>query len=92
MSERISKEDYEAIQQLLISQGRIFVMLDIEGFIEAIDRAETVGPFIDPTLFRTASDRLELVKTLAYGALAFKNAVIAAEEKRLRIMGEEKST
>jgi len=85
----MDKGEYENIQELLISQGRIFALLDLEGFLSAIEHSDAVGPLFQPTLWMAAHDRMEIIRTLAKGAQFFKSAVHRAEKMRAELHAKE---
>lgn len=67
-------DDYMKVQMTLLKAGKEISQLDLESFCDAISRAETLGPIVDPTLSRRAMDRLEKIKKVAQTARAFKHA------------------
>lgn len=67
MSDMTSRE-YLNAQQLLQMVAGMLSAIDIDAFLARIDAAETVGPIVDPTLFREAMGKLEKVKHLAMAA------------------------
>ena len=72
----MEKEEYEAAQGLLISNSAMISMLPLEEMLSAIDRAETVGPIVDPTLYRKGADNMGNIKRIAKAALVLKKEVI----------------
>ena len=64
----MTNEDYIMTQQHVVLLARIAAQLDIQGFLSRIDLAETVGPILDPTLFRDAMNGLGNIKALARAA------------------------
>jgi hypothetical protein len=79
----MNEEDYILIQTQLVVLAQIVNSMDLKGFIEAINRAETMGPILDPSLYLKGADKLEAIKNLAVGALSFQSKVRQqAEEAR----------
>lgn len=70
----MTNDQYLAIQQQLSLLSAMIRPLDLPSFIGAIEHAETVGPFEDPTLYRKAIKRLEAIRVLAQ---AFRDVQIA---------------
>jgi len=68
----MNQEQYNMIQSLLIAQWKILQGIDIKAFLEAIERAQAVGPIVDPTLYRNGADNLRIIKDLAQKMLASK--------------------
>lgn len=63
---------YEMTQEQLVILAQLINPLPLVEFLDAIDRAETLGPILDPTLFHKAGRRLEQVKALAHAARTFQ--------------------
>jgi hypothetical protein len=67
----MTKEEYVDTLHFIAGQARLIEMLDLDGFLAMIDRAETLAPILDPTLYRNflynpkASLDLELAKDIA---------------------------
>jgi hypothetical protein len=51
----------------------------LDAFIERIERAETMGPVLDPTLFIRAGKAMAKIKSVA---IELRSLVIALEEHR----------
>lgn len=51
--------------------------LDLDGFLAAISRADTVGPIVDPSLWMEGHRQMNLMERLASGLRAFQ--VVARE-------------
>ena len=69
----MKSEDYQETQNSLVMLAMAIVTIDLEEMINAIDLAETVGPFADPSLWIAGNKKMEQVKNLAKAALIFKN-------------------
>lgn len=70
------KPDYKETQYQLLMISRIFVEnLNLDEFIKAINKAEAVGPVIDPTLFKKGNPNMQRIKNIAYAAQRFQNEV-----------------
>lgn len=61
----MEKEQYLATQMAIIQIGKNSSGLDIDGFLAAISKAETLAPILDPTLYRKGADNLDAIKNLA---------------------------
>jgi len=57
--------EYQRTQDALVLIAGIARDLDLDEFLARIDRAETLGPITDPTLYRDASGKLSFVRDLA---------------------------
>jgi len=71
----ISEEDYVQIQLSLVTLASIVKDMQLAAFINQANLAETIGPILDPTLYREAGQRLNDVKALAESLLAFQNEI-----------------
>lgn len=61
----MTNEEYQATQDLLLAYSRELGQLDLRGFIEMARMADTMGPILDPTLWRLGNRRLEAIRRLA---------------------------
>lgn len=79
--------DEEAIQAtqdgwtIVFQQGAMLALMPIELWLEAFDKADTVAPITDPTLYRKYlySGKGELIKDVLRAALTFKQAILKAQ-------------
>jgi hypothetical protein len=78
----VTAEEYELTQELMINYGRIFAAMPIEDFLAKLERADTVGPFLDPSLWMRGHKAMDEIREIAKGALAFKKSVQRAEAMR----------
>ena len=65
----------------VLHQGAMLAMMPIEDWLEAFSRAETLGPLVDPTLYREYlySGKGEIIKDVLGAALVFKRAIVKAQ-------------
>lgn len=61
----MNKEDYASTQSQIMMLASLIMPLDLAEFLRAIDRAETLGPLLDPTLYHAAGRQLNDVKAIA---------------------------
>lgn len=66
---------------LLANYARIIAMLPLETWLEAINRAEAVGPIVDPTLWIKANGNMADVKRLIQAAMPLKRFVMSVQPK-----------
>jgi hypothetical protein len=71
----MDREEYLNIQFGLGLLVDIVVDMDLAGFLQWIERAETLGPILAPTLYVQASGKLGDVKRLAEAAKTFQDEV-----------------
>jgi len=75
MSDYISEEDYVQTQHSLTTLASIVTDMKLVAFINQANLAETIGPILDPTLYREAGQQLNDVKALAESLLPFQNEI-----------------
>lgn len=59
---------YTTCLKRLTVEAQALSTLDLVGFVERIEKAESVGPVLNPTLYRKGIGRLEAMKALAIAA------------------------
>lgn len=72
----IDEEQYITTQHQLGTLAGLVLAMPLDGFVEAAERASTIGPFVDPTLYRKAGDNLANITALARALLTFKKEVL----------------
>ena len=70
----LTPEEYQGVQDQIVLVAQFAACLPIEDLLADLSHAETVGPILDPTLYRKAlySGKLDAVRRLAEKALALK--------------------
>lgn len=61
----MTNEKYQHVQDCLLSIAEMVIGLDLDRFLARIEQAESIGPIVDPTLYRRASKDLSEIKELA---------------------------
>jgi hypothetical protein len=76
---------------LICSQARLIAMLPIEDWLEALEHAEAIGPFIDPTKYRQYlySEKPEIIKKILRAALELKRVMEEVQPAARREMEKE---
>ena len=77
----MNEAEYRAELHSILTMAALIGKLKIYKVLRAMERAETLGPIADPTLFREASSGLQRQKEIVEAALRFQQAIEA-------IMGE----
>jgi hypothetical protein len=62
----LSREQYIAVQDCLVALGQVVARLPLAEFLAQIERADSVGAVLDPTLYRAAAGKLDAVRDLAF--------------------------
>jgi hypothetical protein len=83
----ISIEDYKETQAAILGVARLVFPLPLDAMLNAISRSETVGPFVDPTLWREGSEPLARFKALVVKLRAFQAEVQAQLDAELAKAG-----
>ena len=71
----MNEAEYRAELQSIVTMAALIPRLKIWEVLQAMERAETVGPIADPTLFREASPKLQRQKEIVAAALEFQRAI-----------------
>jgi len=84
MAEPMSNEDYIALQQQILMFGGLVREMDLRGILTRIDHADSIGPIVDPILYRAAGAQMQQFRNLVEALLTFQREVLkqlAASEK-----------
>lgn len=79
--------DDEAVQatadgwSFVFRQGAMLALMPIEDWLEAFDKAESIAPITDPTLYRDYNGKGEIIKNVLVAALNFKRAILKAQKE-----------
>lgn len=76
----MTQEEYIEVQSQVLLLGALVRDLDLEGFIAMAERADSVGPLLDPSRWIAARENLALVLTLARKLRAVQVALPSAAE------------
>lgn len=79
----MTDEEYLQAQTTIALVAQMTVDLDLDAFIDRANRAESIAPILDPTLWIRGGKKLEAVKDLAIGLRKFQRAV----EKHRDLLG-----
>ena len=80
----MSVEEYRDNLELILSAARLVSIVDVPKMLADIAHADTVGPFLDPTLWQANHHKMEEDRELLKAALPlWKQAIkyMAKEEK-----------
>ena len=70
----MTNEEYLDTQNKLVLFTTMFEGLDLKDFIEAAEKADTIAPIVDPTLWMKGHAHLDAIKALAHAARWFQTA------------------
>lgn len=68
--DRMNNDEYQSTQKRLVIMANQIEEMDLDGFLDRIEVADTMGSILDPTLYMRTIDDMNRVKRLAK---AFKN-------------------
>lgn len=68
-------DDYRTALRAAVLAATMLAEHDWKGLIEAIDRADAVGPFLDPTLYRDKAAAMQSNREVFKAAMDFVAAV-----------------
>jgi hypothetical protein len=71
----MTNEKYQYTQSQLAYLCASVCTLDLAGFLERISIADSVGPVLDPTLYRAGMARMHGMQRIAQAAQAFQQEV-----------------
>lgn len=76
----MTNEEYKETQYMLVLLARGIANLDLDAFLQRLERADAIGPFINPTLYRDAMGNMEKIRRLAQAANAFRKEALEQME------------
>lgn len=68
----MDSDKYLMIQNQLILFASLIENMELEEFLQAINRADTIGPIMDPTLWMKGKDNMHKIERIAQAARAFQ--------------------
>lgn len=71
----MEREEYTMALELVFSIARMVSPLPLKEMLEMIELSETLGPIVDPTLWRNMHQGLDQLKELLRGLRAFQQVV-----------------
>ncbi len=76
----IEEQDYQQAVHTVAMCGMMLAELDLPKLLEAIERADTVGPMFHPTLWMQKSKAMHEDRDLLRAALPLRAFVLKAQE------------
>lgn len=70
----LSNEQYMATQMILANLSLLINKLPLKAFVKQIERSETWGPMVDPTMYRRAVGKMDAIKQVAQASLLVQKA------------------
>ena len=87
----MTNDEYLEAQNQITIFAAMLIEVDVEGLLDRASRADAIAPLLDPTLWMKGHERLDAIKELALGAMAFKQAACKFRNTMARIEAEEKA-
>lgn len=87
----MKKEEYTQAQQLLLFCATAIseYPYDLDEFIRAIEKSDTLGPVMDPTLWQKGHKKMDQIKIIAKAIRRANNEIIPAIEKLNNLSKEQ---
>lgn len=76
----VENHEYKQIQDMVVSIAYVAAGLDLEGFLARLDRADSIGPIVDPSLWMAANENMQRIRKVASAALKLKKALLEVLE------------
>ena len=80
----MNRQEYLKTQETIVicSSWILGQKIDFDGFFKRIEKAETLGPILDPTLFQRGAGDMEKVKRLAEALQTYQQEVKKIKEAK----------
>lgn len=87
----MNESEYRIHLEQIFNLAYLVQLLKIQDVLQAMTRAETLGPILDPTTYLKAATSLEWQKRTVEAALQFQQAIeeIASDPRYLQPTGEK---
>ena len=76
----MDEAQYTMTQHQIVAVAAVIRKMDLAGFLNAIQRSETLAPILDPTLWRRGAAKLSLMKQTAEALLDAQRGLPDMEE------------
>ena len=73
-------EAYETTVHQLLALARVVRGMDLRGLLDRISETESSAAILNPTLYRKAMPKLDLIRRIAVGAQSFQLAIPSEAE------------
>ncbi len=88
----MNNDEHQMTQDLLVMTAKNLSMLDLGGFLDNINNADSIGAIMDPTLYRDGMDNLHAMRNLAQKAQQMVGAFHELNEAALKTEKRMKAT
>jgi len=78
----MDEANFHMVTQQLLMLGNLVKDLELAEYINAINRSDSVGPILDPTLWRKGHRKTQLLRKMAEGLLQFQRSIPAIEDAK----------
>jgi hypothetical protein len=76
----MDEADFHMVTQQLLMLGGLVKELKLADYINAINRADSVAPIIDPTLWMKGHHKTDILRKMAEGLLEFQKSLPTIEQ------------
>jgi hypothetical protein len=77
----MNNEEYLEIQKQVVLMANLVKDMLLKEFIELADKADAIGPILDPTLWRDGHESLDIIRHLARGLMKFQDEAVKLLEE-----------
>ncbi|HEX6826590.1 MAG TPA: hypothetical protein VF077_09780 [Nitrospiraceae bacterium] len=78
----MNEADFHMVTQQLLMVGNLVKDLKLSEYINAINRADSIAPIIDPTLWKKGHQKTAILQKMARGLMMFQESLPTEEEAR----------
>lgn len=78
----MTDEDYCTTVEVLKTVAGLLMQMDLASARDRMERADTLGPVMDPTLYRQAMDGLRAQRVLVDAGLDFQRAIRSVSDRK----------
>lgn len=71
-----TQEDWNMEQARLVQMARDVVQMPLVDMLNMFERADTLGPLLNPTTYRLANERMAQYRKLARALVEFREAAL----------------
>ena len=77
----MNKEQYAQTQHTILTLAEIVRDLPLSEFLQAIRRADAIGPIVDPSLWIKGQEKMHEIERMAEGLRRFQFAIPQIKEE-----------
>ncbi len=78
----MDEAEFHMVTQQLLMLGNLVKDIKLADYITAISRADSIGPIVDPTLWRKGHQKTAILQKMARGLIEFQESLPTEEEAK----------